>query len=129
MKQATAKEWSIVNKNKRFFDWQARTDVINISTANTRQHEITKCIICIELANRGHHFLTEAKGTYRGKEFRADIVDLTTARIYEVHHTETAEAAHAKGDYYPFPVYAIRAEDEAWGITRVREFLDGLEAK
>lgn len=92
-------------RNKQLFKLGSARGVIKINTGNSFKHELTKFLVCWELAKEGHDFLTEAEG----KEFRADIADLTEGVVYEVLCSEQPENLVEKAKVYPLPIYPVEA--------------------
>lgn len=86
-------------------------DVLNISAANSFEHEMMKAAVCYQLLKEGRHFLTEAKFTNNGKSGRADVVDLSTGRILEIVNSEKEESIEEKRSYYPLAVYVLTCNE------------------
>lgn len=84
---------------------------IRVFPNNSFEHEQTKFLVCMKLAEWGHDFVTEAIFN-DGK--RADIIDLKKGIIYEVMKSETDEKFNLKLSQYPeiFEVRSIDANKE-----------------
>ena len=100
-----------MNKYRRLFEPNQKIDIINISAGNTLKHEMMKSYLAIGLAQEKRHFMTEAKGIYNGKSFRCDLVDLSTGRIIEIADSESKESIEAKRNYYPLPLFVVKAKE------------------
>jgi hypothetical protein len=110
MKKITSSDLKKALEYKKLFDPLTRMDIININSGNTITHELAKCLICIRIARRGEHFLTEASFTYKGKKGRADIVNCSRGTIVEVRDSESKTACLSKHSYYPLKVADVEAK-------------------
>jgi len=82
-----------------------KTNTIRINTHNTREHELAKCLVALELLYLGKTIITEAIFK-NGK--RADLICIEDRLIYEITHTEKPDG-HKEQDY-PLPILYIKAD-------------------
>ena len=77
-----------------------RKDVnsVRLNTHNTLAHELAKTKLSYILIKSGNKVLTEA--VFKNGA-RADILDLSNLRVYEILHSEKEKEALRKEDYYP----------------------------
>jgi len=71
-------------------------------TNETKQHIYKKLEVCIEIKNKGHHFITEAiflNGS------RCDIFDLDLGEIFEILQSEELQDARKKEGKYPSQLF------------------------
>lgn len=85
-----------------------REGVIKINAHNTMIHEISKAIVCYELAKQGKTFITE--GIFENGK-RADIVVLEDFEAIEILHTEQEKNLLNKNRDYPIFVRGMKADD------------------
>ena len=63
-----------------------KKNAVFVSPANSKEHEIAKLLVCLELRRRKHDFVTEALKKSSGA--RVDVVDLVTGYEYEIETTK-----------------------------------------
>lgn len=97
------------NESRRLLSsaFNSKEQVININTGNTFAHELSKFLLCWELAQDGKRFVTEAIFK-NGK--RADIFILDECEALEVLHSETNENFRYKVADYPCLVSAYKTK-------------------
>lgn len=100
---------TIQENHRRVYDtldksYHYKEGTIKINTHNTIEHEISKFIVCWELAQNKIPFLTEPifKNGLRG-----DIINLNTAEVIELTHTEIPDGH--KEENYPLPILYMKS--------------------
>jgi len=71
-----------------------KINAINLSVANTKEHEMAKCSYAYDLMKEGFKVLTEADEISTGK--RRDLVDISNGEIYEFETDEKRAIRHPK---------------------------------
>ncbi len=88
---------------------------IRINIGSTFAHEVMKFHIAWDLIAEGHEVMIEA---IFENEARADVLDLDTATVYEILHSETAVKAMEKINVYP-PELEIIGVDSLTGEKKL----------
>ncbi len=98
-------------------------NVVRVNVGNSLKHELAKFYLNWCLRRNGSETVTEA--IFRGYRARADVLELDTATVYEILHSETKERFFGKALYYPADVQIVSCEAEAL----VEKMLNELEVK
>jgi hypothetical protein len=82
---------------------------IRVNSGSTFAHELTKFLVCWELAKKGEPYITEA--IFAEHKGRPDVVCIQSGVIYEVLKSETEEMLADKETRYPgqFEIRKIKA--------------------
>ena len=83
---------------------------VRLNSHNTLVHELAKTKLSYILIKGGSKILTEV--VFENGS-RADILDLTNMRVYEILHSEKEKEALKKKEYYPevFDIVFLRATE------------------
>ena len=82
-------------------------NVIKFSKHETFEHFLAKCLLCYELIQIEHDFVTEA--IFKNNK-RADIFDLTEGEALEVLKSETNKYFETKTESYPVEIRPFKAQ-------------------
>lgn len=90
---------------------------ITIEPGNTWEHELMKFLKGFKLVNAGHRILSEVV-FINGK--KTDLLDLDTATVYEVTHSESMDSLQRKAASYPKGLTIIAVDSLTGEETLVR---------
>lgn len=65
---------------------RVKINVINLSTANSREHELKKCELAFDFMKSGDKIITEAEQISNG--LKRDLVNISTGEIYEIENSK-----------------------------------------
>jgi hypothetical protein len=109
----------------RFVSGMQKRGVVNISTANSLKHELTKTEICYKLKAVGKEYITEAKLQGGG---RTDILVLDDGMCIEILVSEKLNNVEWKCRKYPqgLQIVAVKStqdyDEEKWKTINIGDY-------
>jgi hypothetical protein len=84
-----------------------KSGVIKININNSFKHELSKFLVCWELATTKQKFITE--GIFTNGD-RCDILNLDACEVIEIFNTEKEASLERKRTEYPMRIIALKAD-------------------